>query len=247
LGKYILPWGKFRIQFEMTDQKKDVVQSVDAATVSDWVDRDQVVLVDVRETSEFDKEHIPGALLLPMSKFDPELFPTVPGKNVVLHCAIGKRSESAGKMLINEGYEKVLHMAGGIDAWKAAGFATEVQFTPPSRDEATATSSGASIKQEIVRLCPPPGHVLKEEYLEPLKISQQELAEKIGMPDTMIRDLVNGDLAVNVELSLRLARYFSTAADFWIHLQIEHDLESARHQIGDRIRREVAPRTTVGF
>ena len=224
----------------MTDEIKNGVQSVDAATVSNWVDRDQVVLVDVRETSEFEKEHIPGALLLPMSKFDPELFPSVPGKNVVLHCAIGKRSESAGKMLINEGYEKVLHMAGGIDAWKAAGFATEVQFTPPSKDSATA-------KQEIARLCPPPGHVLKDEYLKPLKISQQELAKKIGTPDTMIRDLVNGDLAVNVELSLRLARYFSTAADFWIHLQIEHDLESARHQIGDRIRREVVPRTAVEF
>ena len=231
----------------MADQKERGVQSVDAAMVSDWVDRDQIVLVDVRETSEFDKEHIPGALLLPMSKFDPELFPSVPGKNVVLHCAIGKRSESAGKMLINEGYDKVLHMAGGIEAWKAAGFATEVQFIPPANENASADATGDSTKQQVVRLCPPPGHVLKEEYLEPLKISQLELAEKISIPAAMVRDLINADLAVNVELSLRLARYFSTAADFWVRLQIEHDLESARHQIGERIRKEIAPRTTVGI
>ena len=117
-----------------------------------------------------------------------------------------------------------------------------MQHIPPTRDGAD-TSADKTAPREFVRLCPPPGHVLRQEYLEPLKISQVELAQKIGMPDTMIRDLVNGELAVNVELSLRLARYFSTAADFWIHLQIEHDLESARQQIGERIRKEVAPRT----
>ncbi|MCP4314460.1 MAG: HigA family addiction module antidote protein [Hyphomicrobiales bacterium] len=139
-------------------------------------------------------------------------------------------------------------MAGGIEAWKAAGFATEVQFTPPTaaKDEAAAASGEKTAAPEFVRLCPPPGHVLKDEYLEPLNIPQHQLAEKIGVPDAVIRDLINGDIAVNVELSLRLARFFSTAADFWIHLQIEHDLEAARQQIGDRIRREVAPRTASG-
>lgn len=232
--------GEDKISAERT------VKSVDAATVSDWIDNDKIVLVDVRETSEFDKEHIPGAMLLPMSKFDPELFPSVPGKKVVLHCAIGKRSESAGKMLLNEGYREILHMTGGIEEWKAAGFATEVQIIPPQRQEDSQAPSDKSAAPQVTRLCPPPGHVLKEEYLEPLNITQQVLAQKIGIPDTMIRDLVNGDLAVNVELSMRLARYFSTAADFWVHLQLEHDLESARLQIGERIKREVLPRTTVG-
>jgi len=85
-------------------------------------------LWNVRETSEYDQEHIPGAMLSPMSTFDPELFPTVPGKKVVLHCAVGKRSEAAGKMLLNEGYDGAIHMIGGIQEWKAAGYATEVQF-----------------------------------------------------------------------------------------------------------------------
>jgi plasmid maintenance system antidote protein VapI len=46
-----------------------------------------------------------------------------------------------------------------------------------------------------------------------------------------------------VELSLRLARYFSTAADFWVHLQVEHDLERARHSVGAEIRKQIRPRT----
>ncbi len=221
----------------MSDPKKTGVQSVDAATVNDWIERDEVVLVDVRETTEFDQEHIPGAMLLPMSKFDPELFPTVPGKKVVLHCAVGKRSESAGKMLINEGHSGAVHMTGGIEAWKAAGFATEVQFVPPAQ----AAEEAAAPK--FVRLCPPPGQVLKEEYLDPLKISQAELAGRIGVPEPAIASLVDGTLPVGVELSLRLARFFSTAADFWVHLQIEHDLEGARQEIGEQIRREITPRT----
>ena len=85
----------------------NTVVSADAKTVKEWYDRNEIVLIDVRETSEFDQEHIAGALLLPMSSFDPEIFPVIPGKKVVLHCAIGKRSEAAGKMLLNEGYPSV--------------------------------------------------------------------------------------------------------------------------------------------
>jgi len=66
-----------------------------------------------------EQEHIPGSMLLPMSKFDAELFPRVPGKTVVLHCAVGKRSESAGKMLLSEGHSGAVHLSGGIEAWKA--------------------------------------------------------------------------------------------------------------------------------
>jgi len=222
----------------MSDSSSVKVQSVDAANVHEWLERDEVVLVDVRETSEYEQEHIPGSMLLPMSKFDAEIFPTVPGKKVVLHCAVGKRSESAGKMLLNEGHAGALHMTGGIEAWKAAGFATEIQITPPA--------SPSELKsREPVYLCPQPGDVLKAEYLEPLSITPDELSLRIGVDKTEVEHLLAGDLVVNAELSLRLARFFSTAADFWMHLQMEHDLEVARHKLGTHIRQEVTPRTTL--
>ena len=221
----------------MNDSPTSSVKSVDAATVKEWLDQDKIVLVDVRETSEYDQEHIPGSMLLPMSKFDADIFPTVPGKMVVLHCAVGKRSEAAGKMLLNHGHKDAVHLSGGIEAWKAAGYATEIQITP-------AKSPSELAAQQPSYLCPPPGVVLKEEYLEPLSITQQELASRIGVADTDIMNLINGELPVSVELSLRLARYFSTAADFWVHLQIEHDLEVARHKIGAQIKREISPRAS---
>jgi len=58
-----------------------------------------------------------------------------------------------------------------------------------------------------------------------------------------VDDLISGKIEVSVELSLRLARFFSTAADFWLHLQIEYGLELARREIGARIKRQVTPRT----
>lgn len=214
-----------------------VVQAADVQQVNDWLERNEIVLVDVRETSEYEVEHIAGALLLPLSSFDPELFPTLPGKRLVLHCAVGKRSEAAGKMLLNEGHEGVIHMTGGLDAWKAAGFATEFQLTPPGEAEAA---------EGPVFLCPAPGEVLRTEYLEPLGITAQELARSVNVLEGRITDVLAGTSSVGVELSLRLARYFSTAADFWVHLQLEHDMERARHSMGEQIRRDIVPRVSAG-
>ncbi len=212
------------------------VQAADVKQIKEWLDRNEILLVDVRETSEYDVEHIAGALLLPLSSFDAEYFPTLPGKNIVLHCAVGKRSEAAGRMLLNEGHKDIVHMTGGMDAWKAAGYATEVQLLPPGEVAKAA---------EHVFLCPRPGVVLMEEYMKPLGIAAPELAQCIGVLEGRVVDLLAGDTSVGVELSLRLARYFSTAADFWVHLQLEHDLERARHKLGEQIRREISPRISV--
>ena len=51
----------------MDEMVKTGVVSIDAATLNGMLERDEIVLVDVRETSEFEQEHIPGAMLLPMS------------------------------------------------------------------------------------------------------------------------------------------------------------------------------------
>lgn len=220
----------------MSEPDADVVRSVDVRTVKDWLDRNELLLVDVRETKEYEVEHIAGALLLPLSSFEPEVFPALPGRKVVLHCAIGKRSAAAGKMLAQAGHRHVMHMTGGLQAWKAAGFATEVQILPPeAAEEAPA---------EPAFLCPLPGEILAREFCGPLGIGNADLAAALGVAPTVVDRVMAGELDVDVELSLRLSRYFSTAADFWIHLQVEHDLERARHRMGERIRAEIRPRAT---
>ena len=59
----------------MTAKSNLVAEEVDAETVNRWLDDHKAVLVDVRETTEYEQEHIPGSVLVPLSVFDADLFP----------------------------------------------------------------------------------------------------------------------------------------------------------------------------
>lgn len=206
--------------------------AVSPTTVARWLEDAEVVLVDVRETKEYDLEHIAGALLSPLSALEVELFPALSDKPLVLHCAIGKRSAAAARMLLKAGHSKVMHMEGGLTAWKAAGLPTEEAIEAP----------GDPLKAAPLFLCPTPGAVLREEYLAPAGLDAAGLAGAAGVAVSTVERLLAGERAVDAELSLRLARYFSTAADFWLQLQLEHDLERARHALDETIRSAVRPR-----
>ena len=208
------------------------LSAISPKTLARWLEAGEVVLIDVRETKEYDLEHIAGALLLPLSEFDAEMFPVLTDKPVVLHCAIGKRSETAGRMLVKAGHRKVMHLEGGLTAWKAAGLPVEEAIEDLARAENVAP----------LFLCPTPGAVLREEYLSPAGVTPEALAGEIGVAVSTLTRLMAGERAVDAELSLRLARYFSTAADFWLQLQIEHDLERTRHALGETIRAAIRPR-----
>ena len=228
------------------------VVEVDAATVNGWLEGGEAVLVDVRETSEYEQEHIPGSLLVPLSVFDAKRFPRIPGKKLVMHCAVGRRSANAGNQLLEAGHAEVHNLYGGILAWKEAGLATEVQFTPPTVPEDLPLSAqdrqsleAAASGEHWETATPPhlhPGEVLRDEFLVPLGLSEEQVAREIGVPAQLVGDLVRGAGAVTAETALRLSRYFCTAEDFWLRLQMEFELEQARQSAGALIKREVEPR-----
>ncbi len=87
-----------------------------------------------------------------------------------------------------------------------------------------------------------PGEVLLEEFLTPMEISQNRLARDIGVPPRRINEIVHGKRAITADTALRLARYFGTSEGFWMGLQADYDLEEARIQLGDRLKREVRTR-----
>ena len=101
------------------------VQEVEARELKSWLDAGDALLVDVRETSEYEIERIAGAMLMPMSFFDADTFPVLPGKKLVLMCAIGKRSAAAAKQLLQAGFSEAINLKGGINTWKEAGLPTE--------------------------------------------------------------------------------------------------------------------------
>lgn len=97
----------------------DPLPEANVRTVDQWVADGDVVLVDVRETGEYAYEHIPGSFLLPLSFLEPDLFPQL-GRKVVLVCQVGRRSAAAQKQLAQAGITDTVNMVGGIDAWREA-------------------------------------------------------------------------------------------------------------------------------
>jgi rhodanese-related sulfurtransferase len=85
----------------------------------------RILLVDVREPNETDRERFPDAFLLPLSMFDPHAIPDPAGREVVFTCAVGKRSVTASLVAQWAGLRYDAHLAGGLKAWKAAGLPTE--------------------------------------------------------------------------------------------------------------------------
>ncbi len=88
------------------------------------LDADDILLIDVREPHEFEAESIQGAVNYPLSTFDPGTLPSEDGKYLVLSCAGGVRSVRAAEACVAAGLEVDHHLAGGINAWKAAGLPT---------------------------------------------------------------------------------------------------------------------------
>lgn len=73
-----------------------------------------------------------------------------------------------------------------------------------------------------------PGEILKEEYLEPMNISQSKLARDLDIPVSRINDIVNGTRAITADTAVRLAEYFGVGADFWMALQAKYELETLK-------------------
>jgi rhodanese-related sulfurtransferase len=82
------------------------------------------LLVDVREPNEVAVDAYPGAVVVPLSSFDPHAIPDPKGRQVVFACRSGKRSVTASLGAQAAGLPHDKHLAGGMLAWKAAGLPT---------------------------------------------------------------------------------------------------------------------------
>jgi len=80
-----------------------------------------------------------------------------------------------------------------------------------------------------------PGEMLLEEFLNPMGLTQRELASAIRMPYSKINELVNKRRNMTPRLALRLAKYFGMSADFWMQLQLRWDLYRARQEEGKEL------------
>jgi rhodanese-related sulfurtransferase len=106
--------------------RADEVNNLTVDDVAAGLREGRVLLVDVRERNETALERYPGAVIVPLSSFDPAAIPDPQGKQVVFACRSGRRSITASVAAQDAGYPTYnCHLAGGILAWKAAGQPTE--------------------------------------------------------------------------------------------------------------------------
>jgi antitoxin HigA-1 len=84
---------------------------------------------------------------------------------------------------------------------------------------------------------PHPGEILQAEFLEALGLSQNALAQAIGVPSNRINELVRGRRGITADTDLRLARYFGLSEGYWLRLQNSYDIMQARREAGKLIDR----------
>lgn len=80
-----------------------------------------------------------------------------------------------------------------------------------------------------------PGEVLREEFLEPLGISQYKLAKAIGVQPIRIGEICAGRRSITADTALRLSRALGTTPGFWLGLQADYDTEEAEKMAGDAL------------
>ena len=85
-----------------------------------------------------------------------------------------------------------------------------------------------------------PGRLLKRE-LAARKLSANRLSLDIGVPSGRITDIVNGRRAISADTAVRLGRYFSNSAQFWLDLQSQYDIAKVEREKGADIARRVRP------
>ena len=84
-----------------------------------------------------------------------------------------------------------------------------------------------------------PGEILLEEFLKPMNLSPDQVAESIKIPSNSIEQIIQQKHPITADLALRLARYINMSPQFWLGLQMDYDLDIAEDTIGEQITKEI--------
>ena len=113
---------------KIVDDARSRIRETTVEVVKSRLERgDKFILIDVREESEYQKDHIPGAIHMGKGVIERDIEQKVPDANaeLVLYCGGGFRSALAADSIQKMGYTNVISMDGGWSGWKAKGYPTE--------------------------------------------------------------------------------------------------------------------------
>jgi addiction module HigA family antidote len=83
---------------------------------------------------------------------------------------------------------------------------------------------------------PHPGAVLRDGWLAPAKVSVTAAAEGLGVTRKTLSAILNGRAGISAEMAIRLAKFLGTTAEFWLTLQMHHDLWHAERRVRAKVR-----------
>ena len=87
----------------------------------------------------------------------------------------------------------------------------------------------------------PPGEILQMEFLEPMHISQNQLARDIDVPVSRVAGIIKGTRTITADTALRFGQYFRTSPDMWLRLQSQYDLRLAQRTTWPKVKSRIRP------
>jgi len=110
---------------QMVNDAKAVIKELSVQDVKKLIDnKDKIILLDVRDKDEFETGYIPWAINLSRGMLEFKISTMIPDKNsmIIVYCGIDLRGPLATRTLNEMGYKNAVNIAGGLNAWKAAGY-----------------------------------------------------------------------------------------------------------------------------
>ncbi len=111
--------------------------NVEVDEVKRWTENaeDEILIVDLRSDDDYNAGHVQGARSIPLENLTNQTAALNTSKKIVLYTADGSNSSSAGTLLVEQGFDQVYPVIGGLDAWNESGYAvvtTEQETTTPA-------------------------------------------------------------------------------------------------------------------
>jgi|SRR5689334_13296799 len=107
----------------LVQRRLSPMKEVGTLNVTQLINRNNALLLDVREANEFTGGKLPNAVHIPLSQLAARAgeIAKSTARPVVVYCALGKRGRAAGAILANQGFADIYMLQGGLKAWKDAG------------------------------------------------------------------------------------------------------------------------------
>lgn len=130
IGYNIYQWDNSQEQLQSRSDSRTyaTISARDAKQLIENKSSRELTILDVRNTDEFTEEHIQSSIVIPLEWLKEGGFELLnPNNTIIVYCQTGNRSIQASQLLLDEGFNNIYNLNGGISAWKEEGFSTVIR------------------------------------------------------------------------------------------------------------------------